>query len=83
MTDAHGSGHGNTVAAWTAVSIMMIGTLVSGVSVWYASATGFWVGIGIVVLGAIVGKVLQVMGYGQSRGASTDAAASSTAQTAA
>jgi len=71
MTDAHepdhGSGHGNTVAAWTAVSIMMLGTLVAGVAVWFASFTAFWIGVGIVVLGAIAGKVLQVMGYGKPR----------------
>ena len=28
---------------------------------------GFWVGIAVVALGAVTGKVLQVMGYGQAK----------------
>ena len=67
MSDVHGESHGNTVAAWTAVIIMIIGATVSGVAVWYSAIPAFWVGIGIVVLGAVAGKVLQVMGYGQAR----------------
>ena len=67
MTDAHDQSHGNTVAAWAAVIIMIIGTIVSAVAVWFASFAGFWTGVGIVVAGAVVGKVLQIMGYGQTR----------------
>jgi ABC-type dipeptide/oligopeptide/nickel transport system permease component len=65
MSDVHGESHGNTVAAWSAVIIMIIGSVVAGVAVWYSAIPAFWVGIAIVVLGAITGKVLQVMGYGQ------------------
>jgi hypothetical protein len=67
MSDVHGESHGNTVAAWTAVVIMIVGSVIAGVSVWFVSPVGFWVGIGVVVLGAITGKVLQVMGYGQEK----------------
>lgn len=66
MTSEHGAiGHGNTVAAWVAVAIMIIGFVIGGVAMWFSSAVGFWVGVGVVILGAIVGKVLQVMGLGQ------------------
>jgi len=67
MSDLHGEGHGNTVAAWTAVVIMIIGCVVGGVAIWFASITGFWVGVAIVVVGAVAGKVLQAMGYGQEK----------------
>ena len=46
---------------------MMVGTLVAGVAVWFVSFTAFWIGVGIVIVGAIAGKVLQVMGYGKPR----------------
>lgn len=63
----HALGHGNTVAAWTAVAIMLVGCVISAVSIWFAAIPGFWVGVGVVVLGAIVGKVLQVMGFGKAK----------------
>ena len=67
MSELHGESHGNTVAAWTAVIIMIIGAVVAGVAVWFVAIPVFWVGIAIVVIGAITGKVLQVMGYGQDK----------------
>ena len=54
------------MAAWTAVAIMLVGFVVGGLAFPLNSAPVFWVGVGIVVLGAIVGKVLQAMGYGQA-----------------
>lgn len=59
--------HGNSVAAWTAVSIMMIGFLVATIAV---GVTSLWLGIVgavIVVAGAVVGKVLSGMGMGAHR----------------
>ena len=67
MSNEHGQGHGNTVAAWTAVAIMLVGCLISAVAVWIAEPVTFWVGVGVVVIGAITGKVLQVMGLGQTK----------------
>src|SRR5262249_7487897 len=60
MSHAEQSPHedGNSVAAWTAVSIITLGFLVGGVAVWLASPVGFYVGVGLCVLGVVVGKVL-------------------------
>jgi hypothetical protein len=66
MTSGHPEGgHGNTVAAWTMVAIMIIGSIVSAVGMWIASPAVFWAGAVVIVIGGIVGKVLQVMGHGQ------------------
>ena len=65
-------GHGHSVAAWTAVTVVMIGSLVMSVAV----VLGFdylWlfiVGAVVAVLGAVLGKVLGALGFG-SRGHST------------
>jgi len=56
--------HGHSVAAWTAVIIILIGAAVASWAVVIASVVLFWVGIGICVVGAIVGKVLGMAGYG-------------------
>jgi hypothetical protein len=64
----HGSGdsHGHTTAAWTAVIIMLIGFTIAGVTLPLAQEWLFFVGFGVVALGAVVGKVLQMMGLGNT-----------------
>ena len=59
----HG-GHGNSVAAWTCVSIIMLGSLLMCLAVAVAATWLFVVGVVVVVLGAISGKVLAAMGFG-------------------
>jgi hypothetical protein len=59
-------GHGNTPAAWTAVTIMLIGAALGTVAMIFLNWPLFWVSIGIIVVGAIAGKVLQMMGFGAS-----------------
>lgn len=63
MADPHDN-HGSTPAAWTAVTIIMVAFLVGGVGVWLDQPWLFWVGIGLVVVGVLVGKVMQMMGMG-------------------
>jgi hypothetical protein len=58
--------HGNTPAAWTAVSVMFVGTIISGLGVAVLNWPLFWIGLAVVVLGAVVGKVMQMMGMGQT-----------------
>ena len=60
-------GHGNTVAAWTTVAIITIAFIVGTLGVMLANWTMFWVGVGLVVLGAIVGRALAMMGFGKAR----------------
>jgi hypothetical protein len=57
--------HGNTPAAWTAVAIILCGVLVGAVAILLANWYLFYIGgIGLVIVGAIVGKVMGLMGYG-------------------
>ncbi len=61
---AHDS-HGQSPAAWTAVIIMMIGVVIGAVAVLIGNWPLFWIGfVGLVVVGAIVGKAMGMMGYG-------------------
>ncbi len=55
---------GHSVAAWTAVGIILLGSLVMSLAVVFPSALWFVVGAVVVVLGAITGKVLAMAGYG-------------------
>jgi hypothetical protein len=65
-TEHHGENHhGNTPAAWTAVIIMMVASLVGTVGVVIAEPWVFWVAVGLVVVGGVVGKVMAMMGLGK------------------
>ena len=57
--------HGSTPAAWTAVVIITLAFIVGTVAIILANWTWFWVGVGLVVVGAVVGKVMQSMGLGK------------------
>jgi ABC-type enterochelin transport system permease subunit len=57
--------HGNTPAAWTGVTIMLIGWVVGGIGLvagpnWVL----FWIGVALQPIAIIVGKVMAVMGMG-------------------
>ena len=56
--------HGHTVAAWTAVTIIMLAFLVGTIGVVLAKPAIFWVGMAMIPLGLIAGKVLALMGFG-------------------
>jgi hypothetical protein len=56
--------HGHSVAAWTAVTVILVGTVVMALAVVFPSLPWFIVGAVIVVLGAVAGKVLAMAGYG-------------------
>ena len=63
---AHAVGHGNSIAAWSAVVIILIGTLVAALAVTFTLPWLFVVGAVVIVLGAIAGKLLSAMGFGAS-----------------
>lgn len=64
MVDDHADNHGNTPAAWTAVAIILIGVAVGSYAVLVGNWPVFWIGgLGLVVIGTIVGKVMSMMGY--------------------
>lgn len=62
--DDNDPGHGNSVAAWTAVIIMLVAVAVGTIAFWFDQP---WIVLGSVVLlilGPIVGKILASAGYG-------------------
>lgn len=62
----HLAGHGNSVAAWTGVGIVLLGAAVCSVAVVITSLWVFVGGVVVVVLGAVTGKVMSAMGYGST-----------------
>jgi hypothetical protein len=65
MADAHDN-HGQTPAAWTAVGIMLLGCIISAFGVVYLNWPLFWAGLAVVALGAVAGKVMQMLGFGRT-----------------
>lgn len=58
--------HGQSVASWTAVGIIVLGALIMAIAVVITTVWVFVVGAVVVVLGAVAGKVLSAMGFGVS-----------------
>jgi len=56
--------HGNTPAAWTAVTVAMLGFVVSGIALMLdpVSMPVFWVGVGLGVVSLVVFAVMAKMG---------------------
>ncbi len=62
--DAPHDDHGNSVAAWTGVGLIMLGFLIASIGV---GMTSLWISVigGVVVLiGAVAWRVLSSMGFG-------------------
>ncbi|MEV5874906.1 HGxxPAAW family protein [Streptomyces sp. NPDC052101] len=57
-------GHGHTPAAWTGVIISFIGFCVAGAFMVMANLVGFWVGMVLILGGAVVGGIMKAMGLG-------------------
>ena len=57
--------HGNSPAAWTAVAIVLVAFTVGAIAMVLGPTwVLFWISVGIAVLGALAGKVLQLLGFG-------------------
>jgi len=56
--------HGRTLAAWAGTTIAMVAFILGGIAVVVQNWPLFWISAGLLVLGLIATKVLQVMGYG-------------------
>lgn len=59
-----GNHHGSTPAAWTAVTLALIAFLVGAAGLMMMVWPVFWVGVALLVLSVVVGKVMQAMGLG-------------------
>ena len=63
---AHDS-HGNTVAAWACVGLLMVAAFIMCLAVVLASVPVFVIGAVVAVIGLVVGKLLSLAGYGATR----------------
>jgi hypothetical protein len=61
---AEPAGHGNSIAAWSAVGVMLVGTLIGCVGYTLANLPILLAGLGVIVLGLVVGGALKAAGYG-------------------
>jgi len=63
--EAHHDLHGNSPAAWTAVAIVLVAFTVGAIAmVLGPNWVLFWISVAIAVLGALTGKVMQLLGFG-------------------
>ncbi|QMU68599.1 HGxxPAAW family protein [Streptacidiphilus sp. P02-A3a] len=60
-----GSAHGHTTAAWTGVGVSFIGFILAAVAMVMPSPVLVGVGLVIAALGAVVGKVMSMAGFGK------------------
>lgn len=56
--------HGHSVAAWTAVAIILVGSAITSAAVVMPSVALGVVGGIVIVAGAVAGKLLAMAGYG-------------------
>lgn len=64
MSAAHDD-HGHTVAAWTTSILLMVASVVATGGVVAGNWTIFWVGMALVPVAGVAGKVLALMGFGK------------------
>ena len=57
-------GHGHSPAAWTAVTIMLVGFTIGTIAFFFSVAWVVWASAGVVLLGWIIGGVMAKAGYG-------------------
>jgi hypothetical protein len=57
-------GHGNSPAAWTAVIIMLVAFAIGTFAFWFAVVWLVWAAAGLLLVGALVGLVLKLVGFG-------------------
>lgn len=56
--------HGNSIAAWTAVAVLMVGFLILVIAWVNQNVTLYVVAALVIVAGAATGKILSVLGFG-------------------
>lgn len=62
----HADNHGHSTAAWVTVGTIMLGSFVACLAVVLAQVWLFVVGVVVIVVGAVLGKVLHGMGFGEN-----------------
>ncbi|MBA4247506.1 MAG: hypothetical protein C0444_04320 [Microbacterium sp.] len=64
MNAQNDPGHGDSPAAWTAVTIMLIGFTIGTVAFFFAIEWLVWASAGLVLVGWAVGGLMAKAGYG-------------------
>jgi membrane protein YdbS with pleckstrin-like domain len=69
MSNEHSNdpGHGDSVAAWTAVIIVVIASIVATVAYYVGNIDYLYASAGLAVFGVVVGFVLSKIGFGVKR----------------
>ncbi|HYN65503.1 MAG TPA: HGxxPAAW family protein [Ornithinibacter sp.] len=62
----HDDNHGHSVAAWTAVLILIVASAVMSLAVLFPNVWLFVAGVVLAVVGVVAGKVLSMAGYGSA-----------------
>ena len=62
----HDDNHGHSVAAWTAVLILIVATAVMCLAVLFPNVWLFVAGVVLAIVGVVAGKVLSMAGYGSA-----------------
>lgn len=56
--------HGNTPAAWAAVTVVLLGFVLGGLALVISNWPLFWIGCALGPIGGVVGMVMSKMGMG-------------------
>jgi hypothetical protein len=62
----HDDNHGHSVAAWTAVLILIVAAAVMSLAVLFPNVWLFIGGVVLAIVGVVAGKVLSMAGYGSA-----------------
>jgi hypothetical protein len=62
----HDDNHGHSVAAWTAVLILIVAAAVMSLAVLFPNVWLFVGGVVLAIVGVVAGKVLSMAGYGSA-----------------
>ena len=62
----HDDNHGHSVAAWTAVLILIVAAAVMSLAVLFPNVWLFVAGVVLAIVGVVAGKVLSMAGYGSA-----------------
>lgn len=59
-------GHGNSPAAWTSVTVMLIGVIIGCIAflIGESATVLFIVGVAVILVGVALGPILKMAGYG-------------------
>lgn len=60
-------GHGDSVAAWTSVIVIMLAFAIGTWAAWVADSVLLYISIGIGVVGVVLGPILSKLGFGLKR----------------